>query len=134
MTAQKTWRVLTGLWAIGVFALVVGNARLLPSTTVRAAAATDEITCNFFIFDEFGSIFAGAEIWGTASCPWCGPISMEVNWGDGSGFGWNQVDPGPDFDAQWAHPYAAPGAYTVCIEADDADGERCSYCQEVHVD
>lgn len=134
MRAPRTWRwrYLTGLWAVCVLAALFWNARALPPLTAKASSG--EITCNFNIFDEAGSIFATAEIWGTASCPTCGPISMEVSWGDGTGWGWNQVDPGPNFGASWFHAYAAPGGYDVCVEADDADGERCTYCQRVNVD
>jgi hypothetical protein len=125
-------RSLTGLWAACVLAALFWNAQAL--RPVAAKASSGELTCSFNIFDEAGSYFATAEVWGTASCPTCGPISMEVNWGDGSGWGGNQVDPGPSFSASWAHPYAQPGSYQVCVEADDADGERCSYCQQVNVD
>ena len=125
MTASKIWRSLTGLWAICVLSLLLWNARTLPPATV-AAGGVDEITCGFeWDYPYF-------EIWGTASCPTCGPISMEVNFGDGGGWGGNQVDGGPNFFHQWYHEFPpGPGSYQVCMEADDADGERCLQCQIV---
>jgi hypothetical protein len=49
------------------------------------------------------------------------------------GWGSNQVAPGPTFFHQWYHLLPGPGSYQVCMEADDADGERCTACQLVTV-
>lgn len=129
MTTSKVWRCLTGLWAICVLSASLWNARTLPPAAAVSAAAggVDEISCGFEWDDPW------FEIWGTASCPTCGPISMEINFGDGSGWGSNQVDPGPTFFHQWYHLLPGPGSYQVCMEADDADGERCTACQLVTV-
>jgi hypothetical protein len=126
-SALAGWRFLTGLWTIGVLALLLWNARALPPTTVAAAGAgTGEITC-YFDWD-----YPYFEISGTASCPWCGAISMEVDFGEGAGYGDNQVDPGPNFLNQWYHEFPpGPGTYRVCMSADDADGEACEACQNV---
>ncbi len=70
---------------------------------------------------------------GDASCPTCGPVNVETNWDDGTGWE-DAVEAGPHFDHEFGpHQYPSPGTYHPCISADDATGAGCSVCTTVEI-